>query len=123
MVERHHAVKNVIVGARSVEDVKLFRTMNPDIRILGLMAGIRDAKEFVEAGADIIRLWPKWIRLFPQLIEQVHQLGKPVWVTAGSAGREQLSELIALNVDGILTDQPDVLMSLLGSHRTGPRRQ
>ena len=123
LVEQHHAVKNVIVGARSMEDVKLFRSLNPDIRILGFMAGARDTKKFVEAGADIIRLWPKWIRLFPQLIEQVHQFGKPVWVTAGPAGREELAELIALNINGILTDQPDVLMSLLDPNRTRrPRR-
>ena len=119
LVGQHNAVKDVIVGARSVEDVKLFRSLNPDIRILGFMAGARDTKKFVEAGADIIRLWLKWIRLFSPLIEQVHPFGKPVWVTAGPAGREELAELIALNINGILTDLPDVLMTLLADNRAG----
>jgi len=119
LVEQNNAVKNVIVGARSVEDVRLFRSLNPGIRILGFMAGARYTKKFVEADADIIRLWLKWIRLYPPLIEQVHQFGKPVWVTAGPAGREELAGLITLGVDGILTDLPDVLMVLLARSRTG----
>jgi glycerophosphoryl diester phosphodiesterase len=119
LVEQHNAVKDVIVGARSVEDVKLFRSLNPDIRILGFMASARDTKKFIEAGADIIRLWPRWIRLYPPLIDQVHQFGKPVWITAGSAGREELAELITLGVNGILTDLPDVLMVLLARSRAG----
>jgi len=117
LMEQYNAVKNIVVGARSVEDVKLFRSLNPDIRILGFIASPRYIKKFVEADTDIIRLWPRWMRLYPSLIDQVHQFGKPVWVTAGSAEREELAELITLGVNGILTDLPDVLMVLLARSR------
>jgi len=117
LVERYHAVENVVVGARSVEDVKLFRSLNPNFRILGLIPGVRDIKKFIEAGADFIRLWLNWIRLYPPLIDQAHQLGKPVWITAGPAGRDELAELIKLDVNGILTDLPKVLMALLADSR------
>lgn len=117
LVERYHAVENVVVGARSVEDVKLFRSLNPNVRILGFIPGVRDIKKFIEAGADFIRLWLKWIHLYPPLIDQAHQLGKPVWITAGPAGRDELAELIKLDVNGILTDLPEVLMALLADSR------
>jgi glycerophosphoryl diester phosphodiesterase len=117
LVEHYNAVNDVIVGARTVKDVKLFRSLNPNIRILGFIGGTRDIKKFVAADVDIIRLWPRWIRLYPPLVDQVHKLGKPVWTTAGLAGREELAELIKGGVDGILTDLPGVLLALLADIR------
>ncbi len=123
LVERYNAVKDVVVGARSVEDVKLFRSLNPNIRILGFIASARYMKKFVEADTDNIRLWLRWIRLYPPLIDRTHQFGKPVWVTAGPAGREELAELITLGVNGIITDLPEVLMALLTNSRAGHPNQ
>ena len=80
---------------------------------------MRDIKKFIASGADIIRLWPRWIRLHRAFIDRVHKAGKPVWTTAGLAGREELKELIQFGVDGILTDVPDVLIALLEDIRAG----
>jgi len=117
LVEQHDAVLDVIVGARSVEDVRLFRSLNPNIRLLGFIPGATDIDEFVAAGADIIRLWPRWIRMYP-FVDKAHELGKPVWVTSEMAGREELAELIQLGVNGFLTDLPAVLLALLDEIRT-----
>jgi len=116
LVERYHAVADVIVGARSVADIQLFRSFNPRLRTLGLVPGVTDIKKFVKADVDIIRLWLRWIRMHPPLIGQVRKYGKPLWVTAGPAGREELSELISLGADGILTDLPEVLRTLLATN-------
>jgi len=91
--------------------------LNTKIRILGFVGTTRDIKQFAAAGVDIIRLWSRWIRRYPPLVEQVHELGKPVWTTAGLAGREGLAELIKLGVNGILTDLPEVLLALLADIR------
>lgn len=117
LIERHNAVKDVIVGARSVEDVKRFRSLNADIRILGFIPGIRDIKKFVAADADFIRLWLRWIRAYPPIMKQARQYKKPVWITSGPAGRDELAELIELGANGILTDLPEVLMLLLSEGR------
>ena len=117
LVERYHAIKDVIVGARSIEDVKHFRSLNANIRILGFIPGVRDIKKFVAVGVDIIRLWPRWIRLYPPLMDQARRYEKPVWITAGPAGRDELAELIELGANGILTDLPEVLMLLLADGR------
>ena len=110
--EEHNAVANVIVGPRNLEDLKAFRALNPDLRMLGFIDEIEDILPFVQAGADIIRLWPEWIHADSGLVSRVRRLGKPVWTTAGDAPREELQKLITLGVSGILVDQPAVMDEL-----------
>lgn len=112
LTEKQNAVLNVIVGARNLEDLRAFKTLNPNLRTLGFIRRIEDIEPFVRAGVDIIRLWPEWIRKNPGVIERVHRLGKPVWTTAGSASCEELEALIQLGVNGILSDIPSLVNSL-----------
>lgn len=112
LTEKHNAVLNVIVGARNLEDLRAFKTLNPNLRTLGFIRRIEDIEPFAWAGVDIIRLWPEWIHKDPGLIKRVHQLGKPVWTTAGSASCEELETLIQLGVNGILSDTPSLVHSL-----------
>ncbi len=67
---------------------------------------------FVNAGVDIIRLWPKWIYAENDLVKKVHNLGRPVWTTAGDAKLAELKDLIQLGVNGILLDSPKLLSTL-----------
>ncbi len=113
MTEKHHAVSNVIVGLRNLEDLRAFGALNPDLRTLGFIDEVEDIERFAQTGADIIRLWPKWIHANPGLVGKVHQLGKPVWTTAGDASRGELENLIRLGVNGIISDRPDVMNELL----------
>ena len=129
LTEAHDAVLNVIVGVRSLEDLAEFRALNPNLRTLGFIPDPQSIDAFAEAGVEIIRLWPQWIRgedseargAIPEacagvpgcLVEQVRAHGRPVWSTAGEAPREELVELISLGANGILTDVPDVMAELL----------
>ncbi|MHB9028349.1 MAG: glycerophosphodiester phosphodiesterase [Candidatus Latescibacterota bacterium] len=113
LTEKHHAVLNVIVGPRNLEDLHTFRTLNPNLRTLGFIRGKDDIEPFVRAGVDIIRLWPPWIYADPALIGKVHAFGKPVWTTAGEAQRDELEKLIKFGVNGVLTDFPEIMNSLL----------
>ena len=92
MTESHDAVLDVIVGVRTLDDIR-----RPE-----------DIDDFVAAGIDIIRLWPEWIRADQDIVGKVQGLGKPVWTTAGDAPREVLEELIRSGVNGILSDFPEV---------------
>ena len=120
--ERYKAVLNVVIGARRIRDLRLFRALNPNIRILGFIKSPNDIERFVKAGADIIRLWPSWIHADPGLVKRVHKLGKPVWTTANVTPREGLLELIKFGVNGILTDIPDVLAKLVRDIEEGKVR-
>jgi glycerophosphoryl diester phosphodiesterase len=137
LIEQHGATLDVIIGPRSLADLRNFKLLNPNIRTLGLVPGEEfaaadhaTAEEFARTGADIIRLWPPWIFTdrdqstrgeTSQLIERIHHLGKPVWTTANVAyrdisperPREDLAELVRLGVNGVLTDVPDLLRDLL----------
>jgi glycerophosphoryl diester phosphodiesterase len=113
LTDKYNAALNVIVGPRNLDDLRAFRALNPNLRTLGFIRNVEDIEPFAQAGIDIIRLWPKWIYASPDLVKKVHQLGKPVWTTAGTAPREELEKLIKLGVNGILSDLPEVMNKLL----------
>ncbi len=109
LTERHHAVLNVIVGPRSLDDLRAFQSLNPNLRTLGFVPALASIEPFVAAGVGIVRLWPDWIKADPGLVDRVHALGRPVWVTAGDAPRGDLEKLVSLGVDGILSDFPEMM--------------
>ena len=129
LTEAEGAVLNVIVGVRSLEDLEEFRTLNPNLRTLGFIPEPTAIDAFAEAGVEIIRLWPQWIRgedseergPIPDdcantencLVERVRAHDRPVWTTAGEADREELLELVAAGVNGILTDVPGTATALV----------
>ncbi|UCF38400.1 MAG: glycerophosphodiester phosphodiesterase family protein [Acidobacteriota bacterium] len=117
ITEHRNAVLNVIVGVRNLEDLRTFRILNPNLRILGFIPKVEDVRPFVEAGVDIIRLWPRWIAEDPGLIKSIHSSGIPVWATAGDAQRGELERLVRFGVNGILTDFPALLSALLDDLR------
>lgn len=131
LTEEYDLSLQVVVGARSTEDLTTFQDLNPNLRTLGFIPEPGDAAAFINAGADIIRLWPDWIHgstspvcapggdeaptdaVASCLVEVVKGTGTPVWTTAGTADRGELLELVELGVNGILTDDPAVLSDLL----------
>jgi glycerophosphoryl diester phosphodiesterase len=113
LTDKYNAALNVIAGPRNLDDLRIFRALNPNLRTLGFIPEIKDIGPFAQAGVDIIRLWPKWIYATPELVKKVHQLGKPVWTTANDAPREELEKLIKLGVNGILSDLPEVMNKML----------
>jgi glycerophosphoryl diester phosphodiesterase len=115
LTEKYNAVLNVIVGTRSIRDLKEFQTLNPNLRTLGFIQKIEDIEPFVQSGVDIIRLWPEWIRKDPGLIKKVQQFGKPAWTTAGNALCDELEILIKLGVNGILSDNPKRMNSMFNN--------
>jgi glycerophosphoryl diester phosphodiesterase len=145
LTERYGAALDVIVGPRSLDSLREFKALNPNLRVLGLIPGPEfeppDPElimEFARTGADMIRLWPSWIfagrqeqYAKPPLIGRLHDLGKPVWCTADTLyqdispehPREDLSELVRLGVNGIITDVPELLRDILeqGDDRPGDR--
>jgi glycerophosphoryl diester phosphodiesterase len=137
LTEQYGAILDVLIGPRSITDLRDFKRLNPNLRALGLIPGPefespdpQAIEEFAGAGADIIRLWPPWIFADrdqdhgagqSQLIAHLHDLGKPVWTTADvlyadidpEHPREDLGELVRLGVNGIITDVPELLRDVL----------
>ncbi len=112
LTRQYHATLNVIVGPRSVEDLRAFRALDPNLRTLGFIETVEDIEPFVQAGVDMIRLWPEWIDGDPDLVKKVQRLGRPVWTTAGAMRRQELERLVKLGVNGILSDLPAEMSAL-----------
>lgn len=111
--EESHAVLDVVVGVRTLADLREFRALNPNLRTLAFPGKVGEIGAFVEAGVDIVRVWLEWIEADPGIVDRVHALGKPVWVTAGDAPEAELVRIVGLGVDGVLSDFPAVLAAVL----------
>jgi glycerophosphoryl diester phosphodiesterase len=124
LTARYHAALNVIVGPRTVEDLLAFRALDPNLRTIGFIESVEDIEPFVQAGVDIIRLWPEWIYRDRDLVKKVQRLGRPVWTTAGDVRRQELERLVKLGVNGILSDLPaemNALRAAMAKPRGGTR--
>lgn len=112
LTEQFGAILDTIVGPRTLEDLREFKSLNPNLRTLGFVRSPGEIEAFAAAGVDMIRLWPKWIQADPGLVAKVHRLGRPVWTTAGPAPREELARWIKAGVNGILTDLPELVAGM-----------
>lgn len=118
LTEKHAALSDVIVGVRNVSDLKEFRTLNPKLKTLGFVTTPFEIEKFTAAGADIIRLWSWWVFLYPQLVSKVQRLGKHVWITVGDAPANEIEKLIKMGVNGIISNQPEVLAEMMADKVT-----
>ncbi len=109
LTEEYQATSQVIVGARTLDDLRAFRALNPNLLTLGLLSSPVYIELFAQEGVDIIDLRVRDIHRNPDLVRDVHQLGKQVWVLAVLGSREELERLIELGVDGISLDLPEVI--------------
>lgn len=78
--ERH---RNVIMGAHEAATVAFFKARG-GVTILGFIPDPAEMESFVDAGADIIRLWERDVTV--EAVNAVAALAVPVWVTTGGAG-------------------------------------
>ncbi len=113
LTETYHSTLDVVAGVRNLNDLNTIKRINPNIRTLGFISKPGLAEDFIKAGVDIIRLWPKWIKNNPDLIGQIHNLGKPVWSTCTSPSADEHQYLIDAGINGIITDYPQLLKELL----------
>ena len=112
LTEKHGQVLNVIAAVRSLEELKIIQTLNPNLRTLAFIPAKEDIEDYSQAGVDIIRLWPEWIMAQPGLVDRVHALGNSAWTTSMLAGKDELRTLLQHGVDGIFTDFPQMVAEL-----------
>ncbi|MGI5222872.1 glycerophosphodiester phosphodiesterase [Nocardia sp. CA-290969] len=126
------AAQKVIVGPRTVTDLRAFERLDPRLRTLALVPGRTDLPPdpsdiaaFIDAGADIVRLWPAWLltdhHAGVRLMESVMARRVPVWTCADSlygdisadTPENDLGRLVDIGVTGILTDLPETLLGIV----------
>ena len=80
---RKYKIENdVVFGVGSLNDVKIVKDFNKDIKVLAFMYDFEKIQEFADFGADFIRLWEHW--LSDENIESVLKTGKKLWIMSGN---------------------------------------
>ncbi|MFD4404219.1 glycerophosphodiester phosphodiesterase [Nocardia sp. NPDC058499] len=136
LTDHFDASHRVILGPRTVTDLHEFKQLDPRLRTLALVPGRTDLPPdpsdiaaFIDAGAEIVRLWPVWLltdhNAGAQLIDGVTTRGVPVWTCADTlygdisadTPENDLRRLVDIGVTGILTNLPGLLMDMVGQER------
>ncbi|MFI6044126.1 glycerophosphodiester phosphodiesterase [Nocardia sp. NPDC051321] len=130
----YSASHQVIVGPRTIADLRTFKKLDPRLRALALIPGRQDAPpdlavitEFIDAGTDLVRLWPSWIltdEAGAHLVHTVRELGTPVWTCADTlyndispdAPADDLHLLLDAGITGIMTNLPELLLDIVRPH-------
>lgn len=110
-VAAHHQLDRTIFGVRSLDDRNRLARAQPGLRLLAFARRPQQIDDFLAAGVEIVRLWPRWLDRDPELVERIHAAGAQVWVTAGDAPLDELRLLVARQVDGVLTDLPETAVA------------
>lgn len=109
----------VVVGIRSVDQVRTVRSLSEDVVILGLLPNYEAFPKFYREGGDIARLWEE--HLSQQCLEDARCGDHAVWVTTrrgkgieppGMVDDERLRRLLGLEVDGVLVNDPVLAMKV-----------
>jgi glycerophosphoryl diester phosphodiesterase len=126
LIREHGMIDRVIVGVRTIDDLREVRAADPRIATLALIPTQLAIDAFADAGADSIRLWSDWIspdlagdRTPAALIAAVRARGKKLWITAGRSVPKEGPRLQSFHqwlacepVDAILADRSDVLLAI-----------
>ena len=115
-IRDHRAEAKVIVGLRRARDVAHVRRELPGTTALAFMPHVGDAPAFVDAGAQIIRLWSDWVEADPTLVGRTKALGPKAWIMIGrrrpardEEWRQLHARMIASGAQGLITDRPQLI--------------
>jgi glycerophosphoryl diester phosphodiesterase len=109
----------LIVQSADWTFVRAFRQGAPEVPV-GLLGGPPPAGELAAAAEWAHCINPKNTRVTADLVRRVHEGGMVIWpYTVDSPGR--MRELILLGVDGIITNRPALLASVVAAEP--PRRR
>ena len=104
--------KTVVIGVRSVEQVKQFRKLLPGSRQIGLIPTVKDIEAFAAEGVTMIRLWPRWLT-DASLVPSVRKRGLAIHIGAGLGTRDEVVPLLAHAPESLSSDDPARLLATL----------
>ncbi|HID23986.1 MAG TPA: glycerophosphodiester phosphodiesterase family protein, partial [Planctomycetaceae bacterium] len=102
-VRRSGDVRRTIVGVRCVEQARQFRRLLPEARQLGFLDSPDQIESFADAGVDVIRLWPSWLR-DRSLVGRVRRRKLQLQLNAPDSRPQSLLPLLSYAPDFLLLD-------------------
>lgn len=113
LIQKYDVINQIIIGARSLEDVRYYRQYDDRLKILGFIPVAETAQFFIENGANIIRIWPDWVEHDFSIISVCQQNKIPIWATSGDMGEDEIMVLLSHGITGFIHDAPEKLMKIL----------
>lgn len=108
-IRAHRYENKAIMGVMTCEDVRDVKRFGERIQVLAFMPAKEQAADFIASGADIIRMWERWVEA--DSVQSIQAAGRQVWVMAGYKGttgytsRENIEAWKRMGVDGVLLDK------------------
>ena len=105
-VRKHGRPERTILGVRSVAQARRFRRLLPEVRQLAFVAGPEQIDAFVQAGVQIVRLWPRWLDSpeGKRLVERLRQQGVQLQLNARQGTLQEILPLLRYRPDWLLVD-------------------
>jgi glycerophosphoryl diester phosphodiesterase/outer membrane protein assembly factor BamB len=113
VIRKHGDPKRTIVGVRSVAQTKRFRKLLPEAKQLALIPSVETIEDFANAGADVIRIWPRWLKDGDEPVKRVRATGKGLHLNGTSGELEETSTLLKHRPTSLLSDDPRKLLATL----------
>ena len=111
MIKQHAEIKNVMISGLNTDVLNKVHEVQPDIQ-LGFIYN-RTQHEESRHNSPIDYVIPQFRLASRELIEDVHDEDLEVFAWTVNSERE-MRRLLALGVDGIITDEPGLLARVLG---------
>ncbi len=105
-IERHELGDRVVVGSRSMDLVRMLKQLTPDLKMIAMVPEPAEIDSYLDLKVDAVRLWARWLRQDPELVEEIRAAGAGVWVTAGGLKGRNLRRVLEL-ADGVITNHPE----------------
>lgn len=106
----------VVLGLRSVDQVRVWRAMDTRRPVLGFLEDVRDIPAFLAEGGTVIRFWEEDLMREPDLVKLAGKT--PFWVMAGARASgcgettpERIEAVRALGAEALLLNDPALLLS------------
>lgn len=106
VIREHGDPRKTLVGVRSVAQAVRFRKLLPEARQLALIPAVKDIEAFAQAGADYIRLWPRWLADGDEPVKRVHATGRRLHLNGETGGTAETLKLLAYRPDSLSSDHP-----------------
>ena len=113
VIRQHGTPSQTIVGVRSVAQAKRFRSLLPEAKQLALIPSLDAIERFADAGADAIRLWPRWLKEGDDPVRRVAATGKRLHLNGTDGDLDETLALLVHSPHSLSSDHPGKLRATL----------
>ena len=111
-IQRYGDPKETLLVLGSAARIRFYREHLPEATRMGFIQDPAQIEEFLAAGANLIRLYPRWAK-DKTAVERVRRAGAELHMIARLGSKQELLELLPYRPDSIHTDDPGRLIGSL----------